>query len=149
MAKEQPAHLHPAPCDYTQQERPPADSVCSLLFSDRSISARLPVDFFRENSDGKRVMNSWEFHCQGWEAASTATRNNSEFRNGATKTNAFPNERKGRLARGASRVRENWKPRSRWCRSAPPCSTADVSAAEGQGFFFPVSSHFSRVSVTI
>ena len=42
--------------------------------------------------DGKRAVNGWEFHYTAWKSATT-----EEYRSGATRTNPFPKERKGRL----------------------------------------------------
>jgi hypothetical protein len=45
-----------------------------------------------ESSEGKRVLNGWEFHYQGWEPDLDKKR-----RNGASQINLFPEERKGYL----------------------------------------------------
>ena len=43
------------------------------------------------NEQGKRIVNGWEFHYQGWE------RENKKFQCGATTSNFFPKEMEGCL----------------------------------------------------
>ena len=48
------------------------------------------------NADGKRVVDGWEFHYEKW-VNTSSTHGNTKYRSGATNTNPFPDNRKGRL----------------------------------------------------
>jgi hypothetical protein len=50
------------------------------------------------NPEGKRVVNGWEFHYEKWNSPDQASDSpNFKSRSGATSTNPFPDNRKGRL----------------------------------------------------
>jgi hypothetical protein len=50
------------------------------------------------NPEGKRVVNGWEFHYEKWNSPDQASDTpNFKSQSGATSTNPFPDNRKGRL----------------------------------------------------